>query len=94
MALDLKQPAAISAVQAAVAKADALIEGFRPGVMERLGLGPAVCLAANPRLVFARMTGWGQEGSLVQEAGNDINYLALTGALHVLGDADRPPCVR
>ena len=59
--------------------------------MERLGLGPDVCLAANPRLVFARMTGWGQEGPLAQEAGHDINYLALTGALHALGDADRPP---
>jgi alpha-methylacyl-CoA racemase len=59
--------------------------------MERLGLGPEVCLAANPRLVFARMTGWGQEGPLAQEAGHDINYLALTGALHALGDADRPP---
>jgi alpha-methylacyl-CoA racemase len=91
VALDLKQPAAISAVLEAVAKGDALIEGFRPGVMERLGLGPEVCLAANPRLVFARMTGWGQEGSLAQEAGHDINYLALTGALHALGDADRPP---
>ncbi len=91
VALDLKRPAAIEAVLAAVAKADALIEGFRPGVMERLGLGPDVCLAANPRLVFARMTGWGQEGPLAQEAGHDINYLALTGALHALGDADRPP---
>jgi alpha-methylacyl-CoA racemase len=59
--------------------------------MERLGLGPDVCLAANPRLVFARMTGWGQEGPLAQEAGHDINYLALTGALHAMGDADRPP---
>jgi alpha-methylacyl-CoA racemase len=91
VALDLKQRGAIDAVLAAVAKADALIEGFRPGVMERLGLGPEVCLAANPRLVYARMTGWGQEGPLAQEAGHDINYLALTGALHALGDADRPP---
>jgi alpha-methylacyl-CoA racemase len=91
VALDLKQRGAVSAVLALVAGADALIEGFRPGVMERLGLGPEVCLAANPRLVFARMTGWGQEGSLAQEAGHDINYLALTGALHAFGDADRPP---
>ena len=91
VALDLKQSGAIEAVLAAVAKADALIEGFRPGVMERLGLGPDVCLAANSRLVFARMTGWGQQGPLAQEAGHDINYLALTGALHALGDADRPP---
>jgi alpha-methylacyl-CoA racemase len=91
IALDLKQPAAIEAVLKLVGRADALIEGFRPGVMERLGLGPDVCLAANPRLVFARMTGWGQEGPIAREAGHDINYLALTGALHSLGDADRPP---
>ena len=91
VALDLKQRAAIDTVLAAVAKADALIEGFRPGVMERLGLGPELCLAANPRLVFARMTGWGQEGPLAHEAGHDINYLALTGALHAFGDADCPP---
>jgi alpha-methylacyl-CoA racemase len=74
-----------------VAKADALIEGFRPTVMERLGLGPERCHAINPRLVYARMTGWGQAGPMAQEAGHDINYLALTGALHCLGDADRPP---
>ena len=91
VALDLKQRGAIEAVIGAVAKADVLIEGFRPGVMERLGLGPDICLGANPRLVFARMTGWGQEGPLAQEAGHDINYLALTGALQSLGDADRPP---
>ena len=74
-----------------VRKADVLIEGFRPGVMERLGLGPEVCRKANPRLVYARMTGWGQTGPIAQEAGHDINYLALTGALHSIGDADRPP---
>jgi alpha-methylacyl-CoA racemase len=74
-----------------VAKADALIEGFRPTVMERLGLGPEICMAINPRLVYARMTGWGQQGPMAQEAGHDINYLALTGALHCLGEADRPP---
>jgi alpha-methylacyl-CoA racemase len=91
VALDLKQPQAIATVLKLVAKADALIEGFRPSVMERLGLGPDVCHAVNPRLVYARMTGWGQEGPLAQEAGHDINYLALTGALHCLGDADRPP---
>jgi broad specificity phosphatase PhoE len=91
VAVDLKQHAGIEAVLATIARADALIEGFRAGVMERLGLGPEVCLAANPRLVYARMTGWGQEGPLAQEAGHDINYLALTGALHALGDADRPP---
>jgi alpha-methylacyl-CoA racemase len=91
VALDLKQSAGVDAVLAAVAKAEVLIEGFRPGVMERLGLGPDVCLAANPRLVYARMTGWGQDGPLAQEAGHDINYLAVTGALHALGEADRPP---
>jgi alpha-methylacyl-CoA racemase len=91
VALDLKQPQAIATVLSLVTQADALIEGFRPSVMERLGLGPEACHAANPRLVYARMTGWGQEGPLSQEAGHDINYLALTGALHCLGDADRPP---
>jgi alpha-methylacyl-CoA racemase len=91
IALDLKQRPGVDAVLKLVEKADALIEGFRPGVMERLGLSPDVCLGANPRLVYARMTGWGQEGPLAQEAGHDINYLALTGALHSLGDADRPP---
>jgi alpha-methylacyl-CoA racemase len=91
VAFDLKQPQAVAAVLDLVAKADGLIEGFRPTVMERLGLGPDVCQAINPRLVYARMTGWGQQGPIAQEAGHDINYLALTGALHCLGDADRPP---
>jgi alpha-methylacyl-CoA racemase len=91
VAFDLKQPQAVVTVLKLVAKADALIEGFRPTVMERLGLGPEVCLAINPRLVYGRMTGWGQKGPMAQEAGHDINYLALTGALHCLGDADRPP---
>ena len=91
VALDLKEPQAIATVLNLVAQADALIEGFRPSVMERLGLGPEACHAANPRLVYARMTGWGQEGPMSQEAGHDINYLALTGALHCLGEADRPP---
>jgi alpha-methylacyl-CoA racemase len=81
----------IAAVLKLVAQADALIEGFRPSVMERLGLGPDACHAVNPRLVYARMTGWGQDGPMSQEAGHDINYLALTGALHCLGDTDRPP---
>src|SRR5690606_4449839 len=67
------------------------IEGFRPGVMERLGLGPDVCLARNPRLVYGRMTGWGQTGPLAQAAGHDLNYIAITGALHAMGHADRPP---
>jgi alpha-methylacyl-CoA racemase len=91
VALDLKQPQAVAAVLKLAAEADALIEGFRPGAMERLGLGPEMCHATNPRLVYARMTGWGQQGPIAQEAGHDINYLALTGALHCLGDADRPP---
>jgi len=91
VAFDLKQPQAVGAALKLVAKADALIEGFRPTVMERLGLGPEICHAINPRLVYARMTGWGQQGPIAQEAGHDINYLALTGALHCLGDADRPP---
>jgi alpha-methylacyl-CoA racemase len=91
IALDLKRPAAVATVLKLVASAEALIEGFRPGVMERLGLGPEDCHAVNPRLVFARMTGWGQAGPIAQEAGHDINYLALTGALHSLGEADRPP---
>jgi alpha-methylacyl-CoA racemase len=91
VAFDLKQPQAVAAVLDLVAKADALIEGFRPTVMERLGLGPEICHAINPRLVYARMTGWGQQGPMAQEAGHDINYLALTGALHCLGEADRPP---
>jgi len=91
VAFDLKQPQAVAAVLNLLAKADALIEGFRPTVMERLGLGPDICMAINPRLVYARMTGWGQEGPMAQEAGHDINYLALTGALHCLGNADRPP---
>jgi alpha-methylacyl-CoA racemase len=91
VALDLKKPEAVATVLKLLEKADALIEGFRPGVMERLGLGPEVCRKANPRLVYARMTGWGQTGPIAQEAGHDINYLALTGALHSIGDADRPP---
>lgn len=91
IALDLKQPEAVAAALRLIARADALIEGFRPGVMERLALGPELGLAANPRLVYARMTGWGQTGPMAQEAGHDINYLALTGALYAVGDADRPP---
>ena len=91
LALDLKRPEGVATVLKLAARADALIEGYRPGVMERLGLGPEVCRAVNPRLVFARMTGWGQEGPIAREAGHDINYLALTGALHSLGEPDRPP---
>jgi alpha-methylacyl-CoA racemase len=91
LALDLKQPAARDIVLALAARADILIEGFRPGVMERLGLGPEPCLAANPKLVYGRVTGWGQHGPLAQAAGHDINYLALTGMLHAMGRADAPP---
>jgi alpha-methylacyl-CoA racemase len=85
IALDLKRPEATEIVLQMTEKADALIEGFRPGVMERLGLGPDVCLARNPRLIYGRMTGWGQEGPLAQAAGHDINYIALAGALHCIG---------
>ena len=88
--LDLKSADGRSQALALVATADALLEGARPGVMERLGLGPAACHAVNPRLVYGRMTGWGQAGPLAQDAGHDINYLALTGALHAIGPADRP----
>ena len=91
-ALDLKAPGAAEAVLRLVERADALIEGFRPGVMERLGLGPEACHARNPRLVYGRMTGWGQDGPLAQAAGHDITYIALTGALWSVGRAgERPP---
>jgi alpha-methylacyl-CoA racemase len=85
VAVDLKKPEAVDAVLRLIDKADALIEGFRPGVTERLGLGPDVCLARNPRLVYGRMTGWGQTGPLSQAAGHDWNYIAITGALHPTG---------
>src|SRR5271169_6817185 len=85
LALDLKKPEAVEAALKLIEKADALIEGFRPGVMERLGVGPEICLKRNPRLVYGRMTGWGQSGPLAMAAGHDINYIALTGALHAIG---------
>jgi alpha-methylacyl-CoA racemase len=91
LALDLKHPEAIATVLRLVERADALIEGFRPGVMERLGLGPDACLARNPRLVYGRMTGWGQSGPLAHAAGHDINYIALTGALNLIGERGRKP---
>ena len=91
VAFDLKKPEAVEAALKLIDKADGLIEGFRPGVMERLGLGPDVCLARNPKLVFGRMTGWGQTGPLASAAGHDINYIALTGALHGMGNAGRKP---
>jgi alpha-methylacyl-CoA racemase len=91
LALDLKKPEAVEAALRLIEKADALIEGFRPGVMERLGIGPNVCLARNPRLVYGRMTGWGQTGTLANAAGHDINYIALTGALHAIGPKGGKP---
>lgn len=90
VALDLKSEDGIASAFALIAQADALIEGFRPGVMERLGLGPDACFAVNPRLVFGRMTGWGQTGPLAQAAGHDLNYIALTGALDAIGPAEMP----
>jgi alpha-methylacyl-CoA racemase len=91
LALDLKHPQARDVVLQLVEQADILIEGFRPGVMERLGLGPDACLARNPKLVFGRITGWGQHGPLSQAAGHDLNYIALSGMLHAMGRADTPP---
>ncbi|SFY45163.1 alpha-methylacyl-CoA racemase [Paracoccus pantotrophus] len=93
LALDLKNPKAVETVLRLVHGADALIEGFRPGVAERLGLGPEECQAANPRLVYGRMTGWGQDGPLAREPGHDINYIALTGVLHSVGQAGGPPVI-
>jgi alpha-methylacyl-CoA racemase len=88
--IDLKTQTAVAQVLDLLAGADALIEGFRPGVMERLGLGPDVVLARNPRLVYGRMTGCGQQGPLAQTAGHDINYISITGALAAIGGKDRP----
>lgn len=90
IAVDMKSAAAIELLLALVEKADVLIEGYRPGVMERLGLGPDACLERNPGLVYGRMTGWGQEGPMAQAAGHDINYIALAGVLAVTGTADKP----
>ncbi|SLN59729.1 CaiB/BaiF CoA transferase family protein [Oceanibacterium hippocampi] len=91
VAVDLKKPEGVETVLRLVEQADGLIEGFRPGVTERLGIGPDVCLERNPRLVYGRMTGWGQHGPLAQAAGHDINYIALTGALHAIGRKDSGP---
>jgi len=93
VAVDLKHPDGVAVVHRLVAGADAVIEGYRPGVAERLGIGPDECLAANPRLVYGRMTGWGQDGPLAQRAGHDIDYIALAGALGLVGDADAAPTV-
>ena len=91
LALDLKDPGDIEQLKGLIASADALIEGFRPGVLERLGLGPDVLLAANPKLVIGRMTGWGQDGPMAPLAGHDINYIALSGALHTYGRKGEKP---
>ncbi|MGR4868282.1 CaiB/BaiF CoA transferase family protein [Variovorax sp. LARHSF232] len=91
--LDLKQPAAVEQVLDLVENADMLIEGFRPGVAERLGLGPDACLARNPRLVYGRMTGWGQTGPLAHAAGHDLNYVSLTGVIHAIGRKDQAPSI-
>jgi alpha-methylacyl-CoA racemase len=91
IAVDLKKPGASDVVLRLIERSDALIEGFRPGVMERLGLGPEICLARRPALVYGRVTGWGQEGIYAQTAGHDINYISLTGLLHGMGPADGRP---
>ena len=91
LALDLKQASDVERVRALCREADGLIEGFRPGVMERLGLGPEVLRGDNPRLVYGRLTGWGQDGPLAERAGHDINYLAVAGALGTYGRAGQPP---
>ena len=93
VALDLKSPAGIAAARRLIAAADIVIEGFRPGVMERLGLGPETCLADNPRLVFGRISGWGSSGPMAAMAGHDLNYLGLSGALAAMGPATAPPPV-
>ncbi|WP_320785111.1 CaiB/BaiF CoA-transferase family protein [Streptomyces sp. CRN 30] len=91
--VDLKDPGGPARVLDLAARADALIEGYRPGVAERLGIGPGPCHARNPRLVYGRMTGWGQDGPLARRAGHDIGYIALTGTLGMIGAADGPPAV-
>ncbi|MBC8741419.1 CoA transferase [Paraburkholderia sp. UCT31] len=93
IALDLKDPEAVELVLTLVERADALIEGFRPGVTERLGLGPQACLERNPKLAYGRITGWGQQGPLAQYAGHDLNYIAITGVLNAIGRRDQPPSI-
>jgi alpha-methylacyl-CoA racemase len=93
IALDLKDPQAVDIVLRLVEQADALLEGFRPGVTERLGLGPDICLRRNPRLVYGRMTGWGQTGPLSQTAGHDMGYIAITGVLNAIGRCGAPPSI-
>ncbi|GAB6919644.1 CaiB/BaiF CoA-transferase family protein [Rhodococcus erythropolis] len=89
--MDLKNPEAVDVVLDMVEHADVLIEGYRPGIVEKLGIGPEICLTRNPKLVYGRITGWGQDGPLSQTAGHDIDYVALTGALHAIGPADGAP---
>lgn len=91
IAIDLKNPDGIEALLKLIDGADCVLEGFRPGVMERLGMGPDVCMARNPKLVYARVTGWGQEGPLSKSAGHDLNYIALSGALHAIGRSNNEP---
>ncbi|MDO8944701.1 MAG: CaiB/BaiF CoA-transferase family protein, partial [Desulfobacterales bacterium] len=91
ISLDLKRPDAVELVLKLVEQADGLIDPFRPGVAERLGIGPEACLRRNPRIVFGRATGWGQTGPLAKAAGHDLNYIAITGALHMMGRKGQPP---
>src|SRR5690348_12003680 len=91
IAVGLRNAAGVNATLRLIDRADALLEGFRPGVMERLGLGPDLCLSRNPKLVYGRMTGWGQDGPIAHIAGHDINYIALSGVLHTIGEAGGPP---
>lgn len=93
IAIDLKAPEGLDTVRSLLAQAEVLLEGFRPGVMEKLGLGPTACLAINPQLVYGRMTGWGQDGPLSQAAGHDLNFIALTGALDAIGSKGEPPTI-
>lgn len=93
LVLDLKAPGDLEVVRQVIASSDALIEGYRPGVMEKLGLGPDECLARTPRLVYGRMTGWGQDGPLAQSAAHDLNYVAITGALAAIGQKGQPPAI-
>src|SRR5471032_1914842 len=91
VAMDLKKPEAVATIKRLLAQADALGEGFRPGVTERLGLGPDDCFKVNPKLVYGRMTGWGQDGPLAQSTGHDINFIARSGVLHSVGQRNGPP---
>ncbi|MDO8906555.1 CaiB/BaiF CoA-transferase family protein [Hydrogenophaga sp.] len=93
IALNMKDPRAVETVLQLVSTADVLIEGFRPGVTEKLGVGPKECMARNPKLIYGRMTGWGQTGPLAQAAGHDLNYISLSGAVHAMGPVDRVPAV-